>query len=550
MKSFFLEYQSILTKYDINQAKYIFNMDKSGVRIGYPTGKIVIVPMELKELYTASSENHQSLTIMETICADGSPPFLLVIICPGEKIMENWIHDNLTGAELIAISPTGYTNEKFALTWLDHFIKQIDTGPNQHWRLLLLDSHITHCKDDFIIKCHENHIVPFQFPSHLTHVLQPLDVGMFRPCKHYHNKAIHHALHSLDIEYTLCSFFRDLSSIREQTFQPYTIKNSFQESGMFPVSFKAGLKKMRHYNKGKGPEVAATNSPNSNGDPGTQSAISVEEGGELELPVLPSTYFECQRGMGEWVDRAEAFSPSSKDRFKQWAKDTQVYLAQAELQQESYQNVQTRIAEAAQRKSKSRRVIQKGGVITVESARLRKKEKEEKEKALAIKKAQKNIQIAINKAKASLNRRGIAARKAEKERKKQVKIIQAEGGIVPVELLVVIPDPEKHPSPEDLESLEAPPDLLQVLLMLQPRSAEITSAIDPQLLTFNDHEEDYEIYTGSISRQAQEESQGHVVRDGCQSADDCEDSADEMDSDSCMSESNDSITRNADFVYF
>jgi len=214
--------------------------------------------------------------------------------------------------------------------------------------------------------------------------------------------------------------------------------------------------------------------------------------------------------------------------------------------------VQTRIAEAAQPKSKSSRVIQKGAVITVESARLRKKEKEEKEKALAIKKAQKNIQIAINKAKASLNRRGIAARKAEKERKKQVKLIQAEGGIGPVELLVVIPDPEKHPSPEDLESLQAPPDLLQVLLMLQPRSAEITSTIDPQLLTFNDHEEDYEIYTGSISRQAQEESQGHGVRDasGCQSADDCEDSPDEMDSDSCISESNDSITRNADFVYF
>ena len=123
--------------------------------------------------------------------------------------------------------------------------------------------------------------------------------------------------------------------------------------------------------------------------------------------------------------------------------------------------------EAAQRKSKCRWVIQKGSVITVVSAQLRKKAKEQKEKAQAIKKAQKNIQIAINKAKASLNCRGIAACKAEKERKKQVKIIQAEGGIVPVEHLVVIPDPEKHSSPEDLESLEAPPDLLQVLLILQ-----------------------------------------------------------------------------------
>jgi len=68
---------------------------------------------------------------------------------------------------------------------------------------------------------------------------------------------------------------------------------------MFPVSFKVGLLKMRHYNKGNGLEVAASNSPNSNGDPRTQSAISVEEGGELELPVLPSRYFECQRGMSE-----------------------------------------------------------------------------------------------------------------------------------------------------------------------------------------------------------------------------------------------------------
>jgi len=220
--------------------------------------------------------------------------------------------------------------------------------------------------------------VLFQFPFYLTQVLQPFDVGVFRPCKHYHNKAIHHTLHSLDIEHTLYSFFRELSSICEQSFQPDRIKNSFQESGMFPVSFKQRLRKMRHYNQGKGPEVAATNSAKSNGNPGTQSAISVAEGGELELPVLPSTYFECQREMSEWVDQAEAFSTSSKDRFKQWTKDKQVYLAQPEHQQESYQNRQTRIVEAAQQKSKSTRVIQKGSFITVESARLRKKEKKKK----------------------------------------------------------------------------------------------------------------------------------------------------------------------------
>lgn len=98
-------------------------------------------------------------------------------------------------------------------------------------------------------------------------------------------------------------------------------------------------------------------------------------------------------------------------------------------------------------KTKSCKVIQKGGEIRVEDARLRKKENEQSHKAAAIKKAQRNIQIAVNKAKASLNRCGIDARKTERARRKQVKEIETVGGIVPTELLLAIPDPEKNPSP-------------------------------------------------------------------------------------------------------
>ncbi|RPA96088.1 hypothetical protein L873DRAFT_1791846 [Choiromyces venosus 120613-1] len=89
VKDFFVEYQNTLLKYGIKRAKYIFNMDESGVRIGCPTGEIIIIPTQVKELYTASPENRKSLTIIETICADGREPPPSVIICPGEKIMEN-----------------------------------------------------------------------------------------------------------------------------------------------------------------------------------------------------------------------------------------------------------------------------------------------------------------------------------------------------------------------------------------------------------------------------------------------------------------------------
>ncbi|RPB00017.1 hypothetical protein L873DRAFT_1681667, partial [Choiromyces venosus 120613-1] len=91
-----------------------------------------------------SPENRKSLTIIEAICADGIPLPPPVIICLGEKIIESWIHENLTGVEVITVSPTGYTTENIALAWLDHFIKYIEAGPDKHWHMLLVDGHITH----------------------------------------------------------------------------------------------------------------------------------------------------------------------------------------------------------------------------------------------------------------------------------------------------------------------------------------------------------------------------------------------------------------------
>ncbi|RPA89561.1 hypothetical protein L873DRAFT_1796018 [Choiromyces venosus 120613-1] len=107
-------------------------MDESSVRVGCPKGETVIVPTQVKELYTASPESCKSLTIIEIICTDGSPPIPHVVICPEEKIMENWIHDNLTGAEVIAVSQSRYTYENIALAWLDHFIKHVGAALTGH----------------------------------------------------------------------------------------------------------------------------------------------------------------------------------------------------------------------------------------------------------------------------------------------------------------------------------------------------------------------------------------------------------------------------------
>jgi len=63
---------------------------------------------------------------------------------------------------------------------------------------------------------------------------------------------------------------------------------------MFPVSFKSALKKMRYYNStAKGtPDQPATAISNPEAS-SSETVVSQEGDGDLELIKTPSSYFEC-----------------------------------------------------------------------------------------------------------------------------------------------------------------------------------------------------------------------------------------------------------------
>jgi len=90
----------------------------------------VVVPLAINEIYVGIPENCLSLTVIESICADRTT-IPLVVIVPGGSIMESWFHQNMTGHELITVSPTDYTNSEINLRWLDYFIKYNYCGPNE-----------------------------------------------------------------------------------------------------------------------------------------------------------------------------------------------------------------------------------------------------------------------------------------------------------------------------------------------------------------------------------------------------------------------------------
>lgn len=103
----------------------------------------------------------------------------LYIIFQGQRIQYSWYDDKINLEIVIQVSPNGWTDAEIALTWLKHFDYYTKPQLRGKYRLLLLDGHSSHVSYEFVEYCTENNIVALCLLPHVTHVLQPLDVGIF-----------------------------------------------------------------------------------------------------------------------------------------------------------------------------------------------------------------------------------------------------------------------------------------------------------------------------------------------------------------------------------
>ena len=127
--------------------------------------------------------NRENITLMATICADGSriPPALIYQSESG-LIQDTWLDDFDENGEVAYFAATqkGWTNENAGLYWLKHvFDRHTKAKAGNHRRLLIVDGHNSHVNMRFINYCDQNHILLAILPPHSTHRLQPLDVGLF-----------------------------------------------------------------------------------------------------------------------------------------------------------------------------------------------------------------------------------------------------------------------------------------------------------------------------------------------------------------------------------
>src|ERR1700721_1906366 len=108
--------------------------------------------------------------------------------------MADWYTPEWHPDTKVLTSEKGFTTNEIAIEFLRHYIAHSNASlHSEEWQPLLMDNHGSHHPPSFIQLPFGNNILPYPLIPHLTHCMQPCDVGILQPYKHWHDDAIKEA---------------------------------------------------------------------------------------------------------------------------------------------------------------------------------------------------------------------------------------------------------------------------------------------------------------------------------------------------------------------
>lgn len=135
-------------------------------------------------------------------------------------------------------TPSGFINEIVFIDWLKRFIEWLNTKRNKsEIHLLILDNLKSHLTYDVIITAKQNNIELLALPSNCTHIIQPLDINLFKRFKSSLRNKLPERITELMVNYlSNQEFVKLVSELWLDTFNIVNIKKSFELAGICPFN--------------------------------------------------------------------------------------------------------------------------------------------------------------------------------------------------------------------------------------------------------------------------------------------------------------------------
>jgi len=333
---------------------------------------------------------------------------------------EKHFPEGLNDGVLMAVSETGYTNDLLSYKWLKHFDSQTRPSEEGAWRILIMDGHGSHLTNykEFVDYCFQDdvRISPFLLPAHSTHLLQPLDIGVFQSFKHYHQLELEDSIQYGSIGYKRADFLASFQKMRDRNFRPKVIRSAFRKAGLYPFNplvVKSKLIEFSTPERTLGPE-------DSEQEEEEAFEINFKEGSTPYDKPTYNAYSEYISKKLSWgVQHGMPLSPTTVWLIEKREKANQTLNLSGKLAIEELFKRQQ--AEQEKVRPKGERHVQQFGTILVGDARL---------KTMARNTAEEARKVALHKKKEDSQRQkrekaeGVAERKLERLAKKEAKLAE------------------------------------------------------------------------------------------------------------------------------
>ena len=228
----------ILHAHDL--ADRLWNCDESGLCNAVVSGRILAEKGSRWVHDTAGGSGRSYTTIHGCGSASGVrlPPF---IVYKGKHLYTAWTKGGAAGA-MYAVSESGWMEKENYESWFEKMflpaVKHLtESGPV----VLFFDGHHSHISINLIELSRSRNVHLVLLPSNTTHVLQPLDVGVYGPIKQAWKSSI---LGQYKRKTRAANIDKEdlpklVAQLWDISFKPKHLEGGFRETGLFPFTITA-----------------------------------------------------------------------------------------------------------------------------------------------------------------------------------------------------------------------------------------------------------------------------------------------------------------------
>ena len=231
------------------------NMDEKGIQLSEDNSRDLVIvsehPFSCVDSRAGGSKqsgNRQTITAIETCCADGTMAPPMIIFLGGGKsqrmppqYLSGEQRKSMPKSSRFAVTESGWSNSKMAEEWVVKLYipwinqKRAALGMQDRWALLIFDGHGSHPTYGFLQDLEKARIHPLGLPAHTSDKLQPNDVALFGPLSTAYKSILSDAL-DMDESVTLRNFLSYYERARIKAYVPRNVESAFRPTGIVPCN--------------------------------------------------------------------------------------------------------------------------------------------------------------------------------------------------------------------------------------------------------------------------------------------------------------------------